>query len=59
MAGLAVFSGVDFWGRNCVIRARRRGVKHAVNAIEKRGFHALSAPEIYTSEYRVGKKNLF
>ena len=43
--------GVDLCGRNWVRRARRRGGNRAVSRLQKRGFHALPAPEIYTSEY--------
>ena len=46
-----ILSDVDFWGRNCVRCARRRGGNCTVSAIKKRGFHALPAPGIYTSEY--------
>ena len=46
-----LFSGVNFWGRNCVRRARQRGGNCEASRILKRGFHALPVPEIYTSEY--------
>ena len=44
-------NGVNLKGKNCVRRARRRGVNCPESGIKKRGFHALPAPEIYTSEY--------
>ena len=48
---LLVPSGVEFWGRNCVRRARWRGVNRTKIAIKERGFHTVPGPEIYTSEY--------
>ena len=63
--GCVLLICVDFWSRNCVRRAIRRGGNHAAIAVEKRGFHALPAPEIYTSEYlhrypslAIGKRSL-
>ena len=48
-----LFSGVNFWGRNCVRRARQRGGNCEVSGILKRGCHSLPVLEIYTSEYMI------
>ena len=53
-----VLSGVGFWGRNCVRRARWRGRNRAVSGIKKRNFHALPVSEIYTSELSTALYNL-
>ena len=48
---VALLSSVEFWVRNHVKSARRRGEYRATSANKKRGFHALPDSEIYTSEY--------
>ena len=50
-----VLRSVDFWGRKCLKTARFDCVHCAVSPSPSGGTHAIPAPEIYTTDYVMGK----